>query len=92
MKRVHIILSGDIQGIGFRYFISSKAKSLGINGWVKNLEYDKVEAIFEGNDDNVKEILDSCVRGHSLAKIKNIKINKEDFKDEKEFKIRWKLL
>ena len=88
MKRVHIILSGDVQGIGFRYFISSKAKSLGINGWVKNLEYDKVEAIFEGNDDNVKKILENCVRGYSLAKIKDIKIDKEDFKDEKEFKIR----
>ena len=84
---MHVILFGFVQGMGFRNYIYNKSKSLDIKGWVKNLDNDKVEAIFEGEKDDISKVLKYCVKGHLFAKVKYIKINEEKFKREKEFKI-----
>ena len=46
MQQFHIFISGDVQGVGFRYFIRSKAKKHQVTGWVRNLAGGKVEAVF----------------------------------------------
>ena len=87
MKRIHVIIQGVVQGIGFRHYICTKANLLGIKGWVRNLDNDKVEAVFESSKDKIKQILEYCIKGHYPAKVKDIKIMEEEFKSEKDFRI-----
>jgi acylphosphatase len=55
--RVHIFVSGRVQGVFFRGSTKAKAQGLGLTGWVKNLDDGRVEAVFEGPMENVKEAL-----------------------------------
>lgn len=81
---IHIIISGDVQMVGFRQFLRSRAHKLGIKGWVKNLPDGRVEAMFVGTDENVKKMVELAKNGPFLAKVRDVKIeNLEDltFKD-----------
>lgn len=87
MKRVHVKISGVVQGVGFRYSLYTKAKLYGLTGWVKNLEDGRVEAVFEGEKDEIEKILNFCKNGPFLAKIKNIEVKQEKYKSENKFRI-----
>ena len=50
MKRIHLIISGDVQGVGYRAWTKRQAKDLGIVGWVKNREDKAVELVGEGEE------------------------------------------
>jgi len=84
MKTYKIILSGRVQGVFFRLFTKKKANELGIKGYVKNLENDKIEAVFQGKEDSIKKIINWCKKGPSSARIDSIKIHQ--IKSEKEYK------
>ena len=56
-KRIHVYYSGYVQGIGFRYTVERVAGSLGLAGWVKNLDDGRVEAVCEGETTRLKEFL-----------------------------------
>ncbi|MDI6806362.1 MAG: acylphosphatase [Candidatus Aenigmarchaeota archaeon] len=86
--RVHVLISGDVQGVFFRHHTRELAKQLGLTGWVRNTEDDKVEAIFEGDKDKIKKILEFCKKGPTLARVNNVKAEEEKFKGEfKDFEI-----
>ena len=87
MKRIHIIIDGRVQGVGFRYSLYIKALQLGIKGWVKNKDDNKVEAVFEGEQDKINHILEFCKKGPFLTNISNIKIKEEQYKGEEKFRI-----
>jgi acylphosphatase len=72
---VHGIISGKVQGIGYRWFVESTAKTLGINGWVRNLSNGDVEIQAEGEKEALQKFLDSLKTGHSGATVKEIKTN-----------------
>ena len=67
--RAHVLIIGLVQGVSFRSSTKRKADSLGLRGWVKNLENDTVEAVFEGPDDKVREVLEWCSKGPPSARI-----------------------
>lgn len=77
MKRVHVFISGNVQGVFFRSNIRERANKLNLKGFVKNLSDGRVEAIFEGEKENINEILKFCKKGPIGAKIKNIEIREE---------------
>lgn len=87
MRRVHINISGNVQGVGFRYSVYIKALFYGIKGWIKNLENGDVEAVFEGKNDKIRKIIGFCKEGPFLANVSNFKLKEEKYKGEKEFKI-----
>ncbi len=87
MRRIHVKISGKVQGVGFRYSIYAKALFHGIKGWVKNLDDGKVEAVFEGKDDKILKILEFCKKGPFLANVENFEVNEEEYKGEDKFKI-----
>ena len=88
MKRYHVLISGSVQGIFFRQFIAEKAYSLDIKGFVRNLPNGKVEAVFEGKEEALKEILKECKKGPPNANLSNIKIEEQPYKKEfADFKI-----
>lgn len=75
MKK-HIFISGRVQGVGFRHFTRKNAERLGITGWVKNLPDGRVEAVFEGDEEVVNELIQRCRRGPATSYVKDIKVEK----------------
>ena len=73
---VRILLSGFVQGVGFRHFVKSNAQSLSINGWVKNLPDGKVEALLQGNEKNIEHLIAICKKGPFLSEVEDIKVEK----------------
>lgn len=63
MKRAHIVYSGHVQGVGFRYTAQDIATRLGLKGWVKNLEDGRVEIVVEGKEEDIKGFLDKISKG-----------------------------
>ena len=77
-----------MQGIGYRYFVRANALKLGLNGWVRNSENGKVEAIFQGSEDQIEEMISLCRKGPMLSDIKDIQVEWEEGEELSEFEIR----
>ena len=80
MKRIHVFIYGDVIGVFFRANIREKARALGLKGYVRNLE-DKVEAVFEGLDDKIKEIMEFC-KNPGFTEVDRIEVKEESYKGE----------
>lgn len=78
VKRVHVLIKGKVQGVGFRASTRRRAKNLELAGWVKNLDSGEVEAVFEGSKESINEMLDWCKKGPSLAKVVDVKVEDEE--------------
>ncbi len=70
--RVHIFVSGIVQGVGYRFSTVEQARQLGINGWVRNLPDRRVEAVFEGSRDLVEAMIRWCYQGPPAAVVKDV--------------------
>lgn len=70
--RVHLIISGRVQGVFFRHNTMKKAVELGLKGWVKNLPDGNVEAVFEGIPKQVHEMIRWCHMGPPSAHVENV--------------------
>lgn len=68
----HLIISGRVQGVGFRYFTYRTAKELNIKGWVKNLQDGTVETVFTGSPENVYNMKEKLKEGPPSAKVQKI--------------------
>jgi len=75
--RVHILISGMVQGVFFRYSTRDRAQELKINGWVRNLPDGKVEAVFEGEKENIQQMIDWCHHGPDGAAVSNVDVARE---------------
>ncbi|MBM7542572.1 acylphosphatase [Amphibacillus cookii] len=74
--RAHMIISGRVQGVGFRYTTQMKAKEIGVCGWVKNLPDDTVEIEGEGEVDKLYQFIDAIKAGPSpSAKVEDVDLN-----------------
>jgi len=82
MKRIHIIISGYVQGVCFRYFTKIKARKLGLKGFVRNAPNGDVEVVAEGNEKEINELIDFCRKGPMLSCVANLKIEYGEFKGE----------
>lgn len=88
--RVHVYVSGRVQGVYFRSHTRNKALELGLAGWVKNLDDGRVEAVFEGNEKAVKKMVEWCRIGEGHARVDNVEEIVEDYKGEfSGFKVRY---
>jgi acylphosphatase len=76
---VHIFVTGKVQGVFFRQNTKRQAQGRGVCGWVSNLSDGRVEAIFEGEDVSVKEVVDFCRHGPSFAKVEHVEVFFEDY-------------
>ena len=75
---VHVLISGRVQGVWFRASTRQKADQLGIKGWVRNTSDGRVEAVFEGQEELVREIVEWCYHGPPMAKVSNVEVKKQD--------------
>ena len=83
-KAVRAIVSGRVQGVGFRYWTKREAYFLGVHGYVKNLEDGSVEAFLEGDEDAVSAMLEALHRGPDLSNVAEVKTQEHEFHNEYE--------
>lgn len=82
----HLIISGRVQGVGFRYYTYRSAKELGIKGWVQNLQDGTVETVVTGSQEDVEKMVDKLKEGPPSSRVQNIEeingqINADNFND-----------
>ena len=79
--RAHVFVCGRVQGVFFRQSTQRQAQNLGVNGWVRNLDDGRVEAVFEGEEQAVKALVDFC-RKDQRCSVTDITVDWEPFKEE----------
>jgi acylphosphatase len=77
-ERARVSVSGRVQGVFFRDSAREKAESLGLIGWVKNTPDGRVEALFEGPSEKVREMVEWCKRGPSQASVESVDTDFEE--------------
>jgi acylphosphatase len=70
--RVHVVISGLVQGVGFRFFLSQKAQEMGLTGWVKNKKDGKIEAEFQAVTHAPNEFVQNAADEQDKAKLEQI--------------------
>lgn len=85
--RLHIIITGRVQGIGYRVHCSREAKTLGVTGWVRNNSDGTVEVVAEGDDVSVNELADWCRAGHPFAEVREVDVTVEAPRGEPSFRV-----
>ena len=71
------VVSGDVQGVGFRWFVQEAATRAGATGWVRNLPDGRVEALVEGNADVVARVEAAVRSGPRAARVDRVSIDEE---------------
>lgn len=90
LARVHIYVSGRVQGVFYRSNTRRKALELGITGWVRNLPDGRVEIVAEGEREKLERLIEWCRRGPPLARVDDLEIAWEEPRGEFEsFTIKW---
>lgn len=74
MKRVHVYISGRVQGVCFRAMTQQTALNLKLTGWVRNMDDGRVEALLEGEDAAVDQMVVWCKTGPPAARVDDIEI------------------
>ncbi len=89
-KRVHVIVSGRVQGVNFRRYTQQTAQGLGVSGWVRNRPDGAVEGCFEGEASAVDALVAWCKEGPSYARVDRLELQEEPFASEfNEFQVRY---
>ncbi len=72
MSAKRLVITGRVQGVGFRHWMHTRAQRMGVSGWVRNLADGSVEALLDGPADAVEELLRACRRGPAGAEVRSI--------------------
>ncbi len=72
MERLHAIVEGYVQGVGFRQYALSRAQRLGLYGWVRNRWDRKVEVVAEGPRDRLEDLLRALREGPPASSVRNV--------------------
>ncbi|HBH86799.1 MAG TPA: acylphosphatase [Syntrophaceae bacterium] len=82
MRRMHVFISGRVQGVFFRAYTRETAMTLKLTGWVRNLPDGNVETVFEGKDEDVEAMLEWCKKGPPHAIVNNVEAFDEPYRGE----------
>ncbi len=63
LQRVHVVVKGRVQGVGFRAHVQYSARQIGVTGWVRNVGYDTVEAVAEGERTRLERFVEAVKTG-----------------------------
>lgn len=80
--RVHIVVIGHVQGVGFRYYTFKRAREIGVTGYVKNLPDGTVEIEAEGDRAEVEELIEAVKVGPRAAVVNDVSISWETYSGE----------
>lgn len=74
--RAHVAISGRVQGVCFRMYTDAQARALGLTGWVRNRYDGTVEAVFEGEEQDVDAMVQWCHHGPRLAHVARVAVTR----------------
>ncbi len=80
--RAYVFVSGVVQGVFFRDSTKQMAERLNITGWVRNLTDGRVEAVFEGEKENIREMLEWAEKGPPSATVENMDVRYKEHRGE----------
>lgn len=72
IKQARVLISGFVQGVGFRHFVRNKALEIGLTGWVRNLPDGRVEVVLQGSKEKIEEMIRLCKKGPFLGEVEDI--------------------
>ena len=81
-QRVHLLVSGNVQGVFFRQALKVIAKKNNISGWVRNLKDGRVEAVLEGDSKSTNSVIEWTRVGPANSRVDDIKVINEEFENE----------
>jgi acylphosphatase len=81
-SRVHVTVRGRVQGVAFRHSTAQAALEHRVTGWVRNLPDGAVEAVFEGEQEDIDAQLAWCRRGPELARVEELSVVREKYRGE----------
>jgi len=88
--RAHVFVRGRVQGVFYRSEARYEAKKNHVKGWIRNLPDDRVEAVFEGEEQDVKQLVEFCKRGPPTARVTAIEVTWDSYTGEfTDFEIRY---
>lgn len=79
LKAIHVIVTGRVQGVGFRAWAKSKARKKNLNGWVRNRSDGSVEAVFSGKAEAIDAMQEACHDGPLASRVKDVAV--QDWSD-----------
>ena len=71
-KALHAVITGRVQGVGYRAWAANRATQMGLKGWVRNRRDGSVEVVFKGEEQAVVRMLDDCWRGPRSAAVRDV--------------------
>ena len=87
MKRIHVWVSGRVQGVFFRQSAQQEARRLELAGWVRNLGDGRVEGVAEGAGEAVDAWVEWCRQGPPAARVDDIRVEAEPPRGEDGFRV-----
>lgn len=73
-KRAHVLVSGRVQGVYYRSYALDEARDLGLRGWIRNRPDGRVEAVFEGGEAAMEEMIEWCRKGPPSARVEKVEV------------------
>ena len=86
IKRAHVTVRGNVQGVGFRYATVRRARSHNVSGWVRNNTDGTVDAVFEGATEAVDALIAWSRRGPAGARVVDVNVELETPSGERGFR------
>ncbi len=80
--RAHVLVSGRVQGVYFRDSTRGLAERHGVTGWVRNTTDGRVEAVFEGEEVDVRRVVEWCHRGTPSARVERVDVDWQPYTGE----------
>ena len=87
MRRVHVTIHGEVQGVGYRYTMKIVANEVGVTGWVRNRRDGTVEAEVEGTPDQIDEILAWMAEGPPGSHVTNAAVKDAAAAGDRKFEV-----
>ena len=78
MVRAHLLITGIVQGVGYRWSCRRAALGIGVTGWVRNLDDGRVEVVAQGTREQVEQLIKWCYRGPEEARVSDIAVAYEE--------------
>ncbi|MDO8644661.1 MAG: acylphosphatase [bacterium] len=80
--RAHLIITGRVQGVCYRVQTQEEAVRRRLSGWIRNLPTGQVEAVFEGDQKTIEEMVAWCHKGPAGARVTEIQVDWQELRHE----------
>jgi len=87
--RAHVFVTGRVQGVYYRASTRDAARERGVDGWVKNLDDGRVEAVFESDEESVEAMYAWCETGSRAAEVEAVDVTMKSPEGVDGFEVRW---